>query len=113
MRPAMNVTAIALVVALTACGNSAGDADGPERRTAAGEVLGGDASDAMLPVDSVRSTAPLAPRVSSTGDNARGARSDGDAEETSGEPAPTLPQPEMSGGPEPLPGGTDAPVDPA
>lgn len=113
MRSAMTVTAIALATSLTACGDSAGSADGPERRTAAGEVLGGDASDAMLPVDSVRSTAPLAPRATTGGGGPGAGQTDDGAEESTDEAQPTLPQPEMSGGPEQLPGGTDAPVDPA
>lgn len=108
MRPAVTMTAIALVVSLSACGDSADDPDGPERRTAAGEVLGGDASDAMLPVDSVRSTAPAAPRTAGSDD---GDRSDAGADKSLSERRAALPEPEMSGGPEPLPGGTEEQTD--
>ncbi len=38
-----------------------------ERRTAAGEVLGGTISDAMLPLDTVRSQAPSAVVTSDSG----------------------------------------------
>lgn len=44
--------------AVAGCGGSKTEAD---NRNAAGEVLPGSASDAMLPVDTVRSHPPLAP----------------------------------------------------
>ncbi len=54
----------ALGLALAACGNEQKARGG----TADGEILPGSASDAMMPLDSVRSQAPLAPRsVSSDG----------------------------------------------
>ena len=46
-------TALAL---LAACNGSA--EKGPERKTAAGEVLGGSISDSMLPLDTVQSQSP-------------------------------------------------------
>jgi len=46
-----------LLTLLAACDNG-GDAAGPERKTAAGEVLGGSISDAMLPLDTVQSQSP-------------------------------------------------------
>jgi hypothetical protein len=39
----------------------------PSNATAVGEVLAGSASDAMLPVDTVRSKPPLAPKVETSG----------------------------------------------
>jgi hypothetical protein len=48
-----------LPLALAACG---GQDRGDDKRTAGGEVLPGSVSDAMLPIDSVRSQPPLAPK---------------------------------------------------
>lgn len=48
-------------LALAACGSGA-DKKQKDQRTAAGEILPGSASDAMLPYDTVRSQPPLAPR---------------------------------------------------
>ena len=84
----------AAVAALMACEAGPGDS-GPERRDAAGEVLGGEVTDDMLPLDTVRSTSPAEPRraASGTGDTATPAGS---------EPTPPpLDQAEMSGGPVP------------
>jgi hypothetical protein len=47
---------LALLASLAGCGGK--QADGPERKTAAGEVLGGSISDAMLPLDTVESQNP-------------------------------------------------------
>ena len=46
-----------LLFALSACGGGAEEAAN-ERKTAAGEVLGGSISDAMLPLDTVQSQGP-------------------------------------------------------
>lgn len=54
----------ALVVALGAC--KGGERD-KGAGTAEGEILPGSTSDAMLPVDTVRSQAPLAPKVEGSG----------------------------------------------
>jgi hypothetical protein len=90
---------LALIVAslttLAACGGQP-DTAGPERRSAAGEVLGGEVTDDMLPIDSVRSTSPADPRADST----TGATSQ-DPSPTSEERPGILPKPEVSGGPEP------------
>ena len=48
--------AIAALSALASCGDK--PETGKERPTAAGEVLGGTVSDAMLPLDTVRSQSP-------------------------------------------------------
>lgn len=80
---------------LAACGEEpvveATDNDG---RTAAGEVIGGTISDAMLPLDSVRSQAPAAAEASDTGS---GVPSEGGATragQASGEPASAAGEPE-------------------
>lgn len=46
-----------LALALAACGGNGGSAEG-ERKTAAGEVLGGSITDEMLPLDTVTSQSP-------------------------------------------------------
>jgi hypothetical protein len=52
------IYALAAVTMLSACG---GKKPADDSRSASGEVLEGTASDAMLPVDQVRSQAPFAP----------------------------------------------------
>lgn len=96
MRPALIVTAAALSAVLPACGGNAGENSGPERPTAAGEVLGGEISDAMIPLDTVQSTSPPAPGPTATGSGSAGPRTPAKQDEV-------LPEPEMSNGPEPLP----------
>lgn len=59
-----NLIVPALALALLGCGAEKKDEGAG---TAAGEILPGSASDAMLPLDTVRSQAPLAPKVESTG----------------------------------------------
>lgn len=64
MRSALILPALAASLgALSACGSQPEPA-GPERRNAAGEVLGGEVTDDMLPLATVRSTSPADPRVS-------------------------------------------------
>lgn len=79
---------------VAACGTDGTGQPVDERRSAAGEVLGGEVSDAMIPLDTVKSTAPAenrrVPDATATAADAQ-------------RPAPQLPRPEMSGGPEPLP----------
>lgn len=95
-----------ILTALTACGGGTTDA-GPERKSAAGEVLGGEVNDDMLPLDTARSTPPAgrsAPdpeKATAATDGAPTAR-----------PEPRLPRPQMSAGPEPyVPSGPeDTPV---
>ena len=59
----------------------------PVQGTAGGEVLPGSTSDAMLPIDSVRSQPPLAPKVESNGAKPGKAGA-------SGKPGSTKPEPE-------------------
>lgn len=62
--PALRLALIlAVPFALAACGGGS-DKKGKDQRTAAGEILPGSVSDAMLPYDTVRSQPPLAPRES-------------------------------------------------
>ena len=63
---------IALPLALAACGDKEPDA----KATAAGEILEGTTSDSMLPLDTVRSQPPLAPRTEA----AKAGSKKGDAE---------------------------------
>lgn len=52
------IPALAALTLLSACGGQTSTDDG---RSASGEVIEGTASDAMLPIDQVRSQAPFAP----------------------------------------------------
>ena len=70
---------IALPLALAACGDKEPDA----KATAAGEILEGTTSDAMLPLDTVRSQPPLAPRT----EPAKAGSKKGDAEADASEEA--------------------------
>jgi hypothetical protein len=106
MRPAMIATALVLTTALPGCGANGGSEPGPERGSAAGQVLGGEASDAMVPLDTVQSTSPVVPRSTASGTGAT---------RTTQERNDVLPEPEVTGGPEPLPadpGADDAPSPP-
>ncbi|RJY09183.1 hypothetical protein [Aurantiacibacter aquimixticola] len=66
---------------LAACGEDAGPTTDEDGRESSGEVLEGTISDAMLPLDQVRSQAPLA--ESEAGDTDDGAEADGEEEEDS------------------------------
>lgn len=96
-RPIMLV----LFAALAAC-NGTGDGAEGERRTAAGEVLGGTISDDMLPLDTVTSQSPPLRETGKSGDSA-----------TPGEEQPTgqeAPEPaESEAAPEPSPSATATP----
>jgi hypothetical protein len=64
------IVAAALVLTLGACNRSADHQAGAGK--AAGEVLPASASDAMLPIDTVKSQAPLAPKTE--GESKEGAK---------------------------------------
>ena len=66
MRPLLRPLAIALLagLALTGCQEKK---QAPAKGTAGGEVLPGSVSDAMLPIDTVRSQPPLAPKSDASG----------------------------------------------
>lgn len=102
MRPALILAALA---ALAACGDKTGPT-GPERRSAAGEVLGGEVTDEMLPLDIVRSTSPADRSPDSGATPAAGPSNQGATPEAPA-PRPVLseaPMPDMTmpADPEPL-----------
>jgi hypothetical protein len=68
----------ALPLTLTACNNEKKSA---ESRTAQGEILPGSASDAMLPLDTIRSQPPLAPMETESGKPGKASRNVSEAEE--------------------------------
>ncbi len=75
----IRLSSLALLAALSACDEQA--AEGPERKTAAGEVLGGSITDEMLPLDTVQSQSPAERGASDSA-------ATGDDEEGEAEPAP-------------------------
>lgn len=81
---------LALTVLLAACGGAKKDEGAG---TAAGEILPGSVSDAMLPLDTVRSQAPLAPKAESTGssDQAEASAAASDAAPAAEAPAAETP----------------------
>ena len=91
-----------LSLALAACGDDAvpdeaatSDADA----TARGEVLGGEISDEMLPLDQLRSQSPAAPRANSTGSGSSSASSSNDSDINE----PSEPESEEADAPEEAP----------
>jgi hypothetical protein len=68
---------IALPLALAACGRKEPDASAK----AAGEILEGSVSDAMLPFDTVRSQPPLAPRTEAAKPGGKADDDEGEAAE--------------------------------
>lgn len=108
MRLALMTVALAGLAALAACGGQPEPA-GPERRSAAGEVLGGEVTDDMLPLDTARSTSPPDPR----------AEPRAGPPDAMGTPTPrasrgkTPPRPQISGGPAPNATSTGDPRAPA
>jgi hypothetical protein len=56
------VALLTLPLALAACEQQAADAPAEQGGAASGEVLEGSVSDAMIPLDQLKSEAPLAPR---------------------------------------------------
>lgn len=75
------------LLALAACGSD----PKPTGGSADGEILPGSASDAMLPLDTVRSQPPLAPKVAESGkadEDKAGPRKPATKEPASSAPAP-------------------------
>ena len=106
MRLAVMICATA---ALAACGDK--PAAGPERRSAAREVLGGEVTDDMLPLDTVRSTSPPGLSGPSEAPDANaprpaGARSPGDRPAPKPEPS-AAPTPDVTAPADPAPARTD------
>lgn len=75
----------AIPLVLTACKGEQ-TTDG---KTAGGEILPGSTSDAMLPLDTVRSQPPLAPRTEAASKPGKGKASDSAEESGPTEPQPT------------------------
>jgi len=75
----------AMLALLAACGEKADT--GPERKTAAGEVLGGSISDAMLPLDTVQSQSPPLHESATGDDDAAGSSDDSTDSADNAEPA--------------------------
>lgn len=88
LRPALTLALIlAPILTLAACGGT--EKNEKDRRTAAGEILPGSISDAMLPYDTVRSQPPLAPpeAVKGSAKGAAAARPDAAASDAGDPPA--------------------------
>ncbi|MXO75817.1 hypothetical protein GRI40_11380 [Altererythrobacter aerius] len=96
----IRLSALAMLVALAGCGRDDAPAEG-ERRTAAGEVLGGTITDDMLPLDTVRSQSPS--MASADGAD------DGEADEAAASSDAT--RPAASAGPVPAASPSPAPVE--
>ena len=64
----MNRTMVPILTMLAVLAGCQGEKKQEGAGTASGEVLEGSASDAMLPLDTVRSQAPLAPRSEGGGE---------------------------------------------
>lgn len=88
MKKALMTAVLALTVA--ACNGDARKDEGAGK--ASGEVLPGSASDAMIPLDQVKSQAPLAPKVE-TGETKKGAETGKDEAADSAEPAEAAEEP--------------------
>lgn len=116
MRPMLTLAALALIAGC----NETTQTAGPERSAAAGQVLGGDTSDAMLPLDTAQSTSPPDPRpaASTPSFDQEPPMNQGEtttpqgAQETLEQRRARLPRPQMSNGPEPLPDNPGAPDGP-
>ena len=93
---------------LSAC---QGEKKPAEARTAQGEILSGSASDAMLPLNTVRSQPPLAPEAIATGkpgkadgrDDASADASEAASESTGTPVAASAPSPTPSSAPQSVP----------
>jgi hypothetical protein len=91
IQPLAKCAAVALLVALAGCGDAKKT---NEHATAGGQVLEASVSDAMLPVDRVRSQPPLAPKgdeEGQTGKRERGAGKGGNRAEATGETGASAP----------------------
>ena len=85
--PPIRLVVLATLMLLAACNGS--EEKGPERKTAAGEVLGGSISDAMLPLDTVQSqNPPLRESATGSGDESTDSADKPGAGADSEKPAP-------------------------
>lgn len=81
-------------LALAACGDDPAATGADDGREASGEVLEGTISDAMLPIDEVRSQAPLAePDPEEAGEGGAAATAATPAEDAPAEDAPVAEEP--------------------
>ena len=100
----MNATRLllfAMLGALAGCGDEA--EPNAERRTAAGEVLGGTINDEMLPLDTVTSQGPpMGPTADSDEDSPTAPASTGNAGPASPGPRPAPAAPESEPAPAPV-----------
>lgn len=87
MRPELRISGLALAAALALAGCQ-GEQKKSAQATAGGEVLPGSASDAMLPVDSLRSQPPLAPKPEASGKSASAGKPGASASEPVPDEAP-------------------------
>lgn len=92
-----SIAMAALVAALAACsGEPTGERDNSGQRRAEGEVLGGTISDAMVPLESVRSQSPSLRAIEQTGDGGEGeGEGEGDAQaDEAADPSAPVAQPQ-------------------
>ena len=94
------ILALALLVA--ACEEQAGDDRTEQGSEAAGEVLGGSISDAMIPLEQLESEAPLLPRRAAAPGRSEDEADAGEAgqsepESEGAEAAPAAPAPDTAG----------------
>ena len=90
---------LACALALSGCNR---DTPRPTGGTADGEILPGSASDAMLPLDTLRSQPPLAPKVEATGRPAdKGDKPAAKGAASEAAPAPAEPAAAPASAPEP------------
>ncbi|MDE2595248.1 MAG: hypothetical protein KGL44_00070 [Sphingomonadales bacterium] len=82
--PVHVIAVAALPLVLMACNKAEPAKKADDHRAASGEILEGSASDAMLPIDSVRSQPPLAPKSDSNGGDSKSGK---DASDKGGKPA--------------------------
>jgi hypothetical protein len=93
--PALRLALILMApLALAACGSGTSDKKQKDQRTAAGEILPGSVSDAMLPYDTVRSQPPLAPK-----ETAKPGAKAGEATDAAASDAPATSMEEPADGP--------------
>lgn len=95
----MNVRIAAALLIATGLAACQGEKT-PEQKRAAGEILPGSASDAMLPIDTVRSQPPLAPQSEAARSGGKGA-----ASEAAKTPAGTSSEPASAASAGPSPSG--------
>lgn len=93
---------LAIAACLAACALSGCSSEQPSgKATAGGEILEGSVSDAMLPLDTVRSQPPLAPRPTESG-KAKDNTDPDDAPDEKAAPTDAAPKP-IDGGEAPKP----------